>query len=117
MAEGIQGVGGIHELPKGYLKEAYEHVRAAGGLCLSDEVQTGFGRIGHNFWGFEYHGVKPDIVSMAKQMGNGFPLAAVACTEECAHALQKVTFTTYGANPISMAVGREVLKVIKEEKL
>jgi alanine-glyoxylate transaminase / (R)-3-amino-2-methylpropionate-pyruvate transaminase len=71
IAEPIQGVGGAVEMPPGYLKQVYEHVRAAGGLCISDEVQTGFGRTGDNFWGFENHGVTPDIVTMAKGIGNG----------------------------------------------
>jgi alanine-glyoxylate transaminase / (R)-3-amino-2-methylpropionate-pyruvate transaminase len=77
IAEYIQGVGGSVQLPDGYLKQAYEHVRKAGGLCISDEVQTGFGRLGTHYWAFEQQGVLPDIVTMAKSIGNGFPLAAV----------------------------------------
>jgi alanine-glyoxylate transaminase/(R)-3-amino-2-methylpropionate-pyruvate transaminase len=85
---------------------------------LSDEVQTGFGRCGTHYWGFETLGTKPDIVSMAKQMGNGFPLAAVAMTKEVASSLGgKLTFSTYGGNPMAMAAGRETLKVIDDEKL
>jgi len=85
---------------------------------LSDEVQTGFGRCGTHYWGFETLGTTPDIVTMAKQMGNGFPLAAVATTKEIASSLGgKLTFSTYGGNPMAMAAGREVLKVIDDEKL
>ena len=82
IAEPVMGVGGIHPLPKGYLKDAVKFAREAGGVYASDEVQTGFGRTGLNYWGFEMHEVVPDIVTMAKQIGNGFPLAAVACTKE-----------------------------------
>jgi alanine-glyoxylate transaminase/(R)-3-amino-2-methylpropionate-pyruvate transaminase len=85
---------------------------------LSDEVQTGFGRCGSHYWGFETLGVVPDIVSMAKQMGNGFPLGAVAMSKEVASSLQgKFTFSTYGGNPMAMAAGREALKVVDDEKL
>jgi len=91
---------------------------AAGGLYLSDEVQTGFGRCGSHYWGFEMLGVKPDMVSMAKQIGNGFPLAALAMTKEVANALgNKLTFSTYGGSPMAMAAGREALKVVDDEKL
>ena len=76
-----QGVGGAVQYPKGYIAKAFEKVRAHGGLCVSDEVQTGFGRTGDHFWGFEGHGVVPDIVTMAKGIGNGFPLAAVVTTQ------------------------------------
>lgn len=81
-AESIQGVGGTVQYPKGYLAKAFERTRQLGGLCVSDEVQTGFGRTGENFWGFEGHGVIPDIVTMAKGMGNGFPMAAVVTSKE-----------------------------------
>eukprot|EP00356_Strombidium_inclinatum_P007363 CAMPEP_0170491964 /NCGR_PEP_ID=MMETSP0208-20121228/11428_1 /TAXON_ID=197538 /ORGANISM="Strombidium inclinatum, Strain S3" /LENGTH=452 /DNA_ID=CAMNT_0010767625 /DNA_START=11 /DNA_END=1369 /DNA_ORIENTATION=- len=117
MAEAVQGVGGIYPLPDGYLKKAYSHVRAAGGLCLSDEVQTGFGRLGSHYWGFEEAGVVPDIVTMAKQIGNGFPLAAVACSSKIVQPFEKLCFTTYGGNPAAMAAGREVLRVIDDEQL
>ena len=70
------------QYPKGYLARAFDKVRAHGGLCISDEVQTGFGRTGDHFWGFEGHGVIPDMVTMAKGIGNGFPLAAVVTTRE-----------------------------------
>jgi alanine-glyoxylate transaminase/(R)-3-amino-2-methylpropionate-pyruvate transaminase len=80
IAESIQGVGGFVEFPPGYLEHVYGYVRAAGGVCIADEVQTGFGRTGTHFWGFETQGVIPDIVTMAKGIGNGCPLAAVVTT-------------------------------------
>jgi len=106
-------------MPENFIPKAVEHVRAAGGLYLSDEVQTGFGRLGSHYWGHEALEMgKPDIITMAKMMGNGFPIAAVATTKEIANSFgSKMTFSTYGGNPIAMATGREVLKVIDEEKL
>src|SRR5882724_13073473 len=89
IAESIQGVGGVVVFPDGYLKHTYEHVRAAGGLCIADEVQAGFGRTGTHFWGFETQGVIPDIVTMAKGIGNGCPLAAVVTTHQIASVLAK----------------------------
>ena len=116
IAEPIQGVGGFVVLPDGYLKHTYEHVRAAGGLCISDEVQTGFGRTGTHFWGFETHGVIPDIVTMAKGIGNGAPLAAVVTTPKIAAVMaQKVHFNTFGGNPVVSAIGTAVLEVIEKE--
>ena len=79
-AESIQGVGGAVVYPEGFLKRTYEHIREAGGVCIADEVQTGFTRTGTHYWGFENHGVIPDIVTMAKGIGNGAPLAAVVTT-------------------------------------
>lgn len=118
IAESIQGVGGFVEFPPGYLKHAYEHVRAAGGVCIADEVQTGFGRTGTHFWGFETQGVIPDIVTMAKGIGNGCPLAAVVTTPKIAAALvSKIHFNTFGGNPVVTAMGKAVLEVIEKEKL
>jgi alanine-glyoxylate transaminase / (R)-3-amino-2-methylpropionate-pyruvate transaminase len=118
IAESIQGVGGAVVFPDGYLKHAYEHVRAAGGLCIADEVQTGFGRTGTHFWGFETQGVVPDIVTMAKGIGNGCPLAAVVTTPEIAATIaSRIHFNTFGGNPVSMAQGRAVLRVIEQEGL
>lgn len=118
LAESIQGVGGFVVFPDGYLQRAYAHVRAAGGLCIADEVQTGFGRTGTHFWGFETQGVLPDIVTMAKSIGNGAPLAAVVTTPEIASVLtRKVHFNTFGGNPVVSAVGRAVLEVIEAEDL
>ncbi len=118
IAESIQGVGGFVEFPEGYLKHTYEHVRAAGGVCIADEVQTGFGRTGTHFWGFETQGVIPDIVTMAKGIGNGCPLAAVVTTPKIAQSLVgKVHFNTFGGNPVVSAIGKAVLEVIENEKL
>jgi alanine-glyoxylate transaminase/(R)-3-amino-2-methylpropionate-pyruvate transaminase len=118
IAESIQGVGGFVEFPPGYLKHAYEHVRAAGGVCIADEVQTGFGRTGTHYWGFQTQDVIPDIVTMAKGIGNGCPLAAVVTTPEIASVLsQKIHFNTFGGNPVVCAIGKAVLEVIDKEKL
>jgi alanine-glyoxylate transaminase/(R)-3-amino-2-methylpropionate-pyruvate transaminase len=116
--ESIQGVGGSIEYADGFIPKAYELIREHGGLCIADEVQTGFGRTGTNYWGFQNHGVIPDIVTMAKGIGNGFPLAAVVTTPEIAQTLsQRLHFNTYGGNPIVSAVGRAVLRTIDDENL
>ena len=118
IAESIQGVGGTVIFPDGYLKRVYGHVRAQGGLCIADEVQAGFGRTGTHFWGFETQDVVPDIVTMAKGIGNGAPLAAVVTTPEIAKTLaSRIHFNTYGGNPISCAMGKAVLEVIEKEGL
>ena len=118
IAESIQGVGGCVVFPDNYLKHAYEHVRAAGGLCIADEVQAGFGRTGTHYWGFETQGVIPDIVTMAKGIGNGCPLGAVVTTPKVATALsQRIHFNTFGGNPVVCAIGKAVLEIIEEEKL
>ena len=118
IAESIQGVGGTVVFPDGYLKHAYEHARAAGGVCIADEVQTGFGRTGQHFWGFQLQGVIPDIVTMAKGIGNGVPLAAVVTTPQIASVLAKrIHFNTFGGNPVVCAQGKAVLEVIEREKL
>eukprot|EP00088_Acartia_fossae_P003947 TRINITY_DN11696_c0_g1_i1.p1 TRINITY_DN11696_c0_g1~~TRINITY_DN11696_c0_g1_i1.p1 ORF type:complete len:499 (+),score=87.62 TRINITY_DN11696_c0_g1_i1:38-1534(+) len=116
-AESIQGVGGSVQYPKGYLKRAFARTRELGGVCISDEVQTGFGRTGEHFWGFQGHGVMPDIVTMAKGIGNGFPMAAVVTTPEIAATMsQALHFNTFGGNPMAGAVGIKVLEVMDEEK-
>lgn len=118
IAESIQGVGGTVVFPDGYLEHAYAHARAAGGLCIADEVQSGFGRTGTHFWGFETHGVIPDIVTLAKGIGNGCPLAAVVTTPAIAKALTSRThFNTFGGNPVVCAQGKAVLEVIEREQL
>jgi len=118
VAESIQGVGGFVVFPDNYLKETYAHVRAAGGVCIADEVQTGFGRTGTHFWGFETQGVIPDIVTMAKGIGNGAPLAAVVTTPQIAATMAgKIHFNTFGGNPVVSAMGKAVLEVIETEKL
>ena len=115
--ESVQGYGGIVEMPKGYMSGAAERVRAAGGLYIADEVQSGFGRTGDHMWGFEVDNLVPDIVVMAKGIGNGFPLGAVVAKKAIGDAMaEKFTFHTYGANPTSCAAGRAVLQVIREER-
>ncbi|MCD9583935.1 aminotransferase class III-fold pyridoxal phosphate-dependent enzyme [Tenacibaculum maritimum] len=117
--EPIISCGGQVELPEHFLAEVYTKIRAAGGICISDEVQTGCGRMGKTFWGFQLHQVIPDIVTIGKPLGNGHPIAAVACTQEIANSFANGMeyFNTFGGNPVSCAIGAEVLKVIKREKL
>ncbi|XP_076922193.1 alanine--glyoxylate aminotransferase 2 homolog 2, mitochondrial-like [Bidens hawaiensis] len=116
--EAIQGVGGIVELAPSYLTSAYTTIKKAGGLVIADEVQCGFARTGSNFWGFQNHGIVPDIVTMAKGIGNGIPLGAVVTTPEIAAVLTRRNyFNTFGGNPVSTAAGHAVLKVIEKEKL
>jgi alanine-glyoxylate transaminase/(R)-3-amino-2-methylpropionate-pyruvate transaminase len=118
IAEPIQGVGGVTRGAPNYFREAYAVAREHGGLCIADEVQTGFGRTGHHYWGFQNYGVVPDIVTMAKGFGNGVPLAAVTTRREIAEALSRRThFNTFGGNPVSLAAGLAVLDVIEEEGL
>ncbi|TVP79140.1 MAG: aminotransferase class III-fold pyridoxal phosphate-dependent enzyme [Puniceicoccaceae bacterium] len=117
-AESIQGVGGVVVFPDGYLKESYRIIREAGGVCIADEVQAGFGRTGEAFWGFETQDVIPDIVTMAKSIGNGAPLAAVVTTPEIAATLQqRIHFNTFGGNPVSCIIGKTVLEVIERDGL
>ncbi|MBN2561123.1 MAG: aspartate aminotransferase family protein [Phycisphaerae bacterium] len=116
IAEPIMGVGGAVTPPKEYFQVAYEEVRKAGGLCIADEVQTGFGRTGTKYWGFENYGVVPDIVTMAKGIGNGAALGAVTTTPEIAKALVgKLHFNTFGGNPVQATYGLATLDVIDEE--
>ena len=119
IAESLVSCGGQLEHTPGYLEAAYKYVRGAGGVCIADEVQVGFGRVGSHFWGFETQGVIPDIVTMGKPIGNGHPLAAVVTTPEIANAFANGMeyFNTFGGNPVSCAVGLAVLDVIEDEKL
>jgi len=119
IAEPIVGCGGQVPLSEGYLKNVYETIRAQGGLCISDEVQVGFGRLGDHFWGFQMHNVVPDIVILGKPMGNGHPIGAVVTTAEIAERFDNGIefFSSFGGNPVSCRIGQAVLKVIKEEKL
>jgi 4-aminobutyrate aminotransferase-like enzyme/Ser/Thr protein kinase RdoA (MazF antagonist) len=119
LCESVISCGGQVTLPAGYLAEAYAYTRAAGGVCIADEVQTGCGRHGQFFWAFEEHGVLPDIVVIGKPIGNGHPLAAVVTTKKIADAFANGMeyFNTFGGNPVSCAIGLEVLRVIKDEKL
>jgi 4-aminobutyrate aminotransferase-like enzyme len=119
IAETCPSVGGQIILPPGYLAEVYRRVRAAGGLCIADEVQTGLGRVGSHFWAFHAHGVVPDIVVMGKPLGNGHPMAAVVTTREIADAFDNGMefFSTFGGNNVSCAVGLAVLDVLRDEQL
>jgi alanine-glyoxylate transaminase / (R)-3-amino-2-methylpropionate-pyruvate transaminase len=118
IAEPIQGVGGATYGARNYLKEAYKIARDNGGLCIADEVQTGFGRTGDHYWGFENFDVVPDFVTMAKGIGNGVPLGAVTTRMDIAQALtQRIHFNTFGGNPVCMAAGLAVLEVIDEDGL
>jgi len=110
---------GIMVPPPGYLSNAFNKIRAAGGLCVADEVQSGFGRTGEHFWGFEAHGVVPDIVTLGKPIGNGLSMAAVVTTPAIMASLTKETdfFSTTGGSPVACAVGLAVLDVLEQEGL
>mmetsp|Transcript_16234 Transcript_16234/g.30799 ORF Transcript_16234/g.30799 Transcript_16234/m.30799 type:complete len:233 (-) Transcript_16234:180-878(-) len=112
-------VAGVILPPREYLKHCYRHVRSAGGVCIADEVQTGFGRFGEYFWGFEQQGVVPDIVTMGKPFGNGMPLAAVVTTRAVSDAFCNGMeyFNTFGGNPVCAAAGLAVLEIIESEGL
>jgi 4-aminobutyrate aminotransferase-like enzyme len=119
IAETLPSVGGQIVPPAGYLAEAYAHVREAGGVCIADEVQVGFGRLGTHYWGFEMQGVVPDIVVLGKPAGNGFPLGVVVTTEEIARSFDNGMefFSTFGGNPVACAAGLAVLDVVRDEGL
>lgn len=117
--ESGMSVAGVILPPEGYLSSCYAAVRAAGGLCVADEVQTGLGRFGVTWWGFQQQGVVPDIVTMGKPMGNGMPLAAVVCTREVSDAFARGPeyFNTFGGNPVCAAAGLAVFETIERERL
>lgn len=119
IGESLLGCGGQIVLPDGYLPYIYEQVRKYGGVCIADEVQVGFGRVGSHYWAFETQNVIPDIVTLGKPMGNGHPIAAVITTPEIASSFNTGMeyFNTYGGNPVSCAIGMAVLDVIEEENL
>jgi 4-aminobutyrate aminotransferase-like enzyme/Ser/Thr protein kinase RdoA (MazF antagonist) len=119
IAESLMGTAGAIIHPPGYLAEAFQAVRSVGGLCISDEVQVGFGRLGSDFWGFQAHGVVPDIVTMGKPIGNGHPMAAVITTRAIAEAFDTGMkyFNTFGGNPVSCAIGMAVLDEIDSRGL
>jgi 4-aminobutyrate aminotransferase-like enzyme/Ser/Thr protein kinase RdoA (MazF antagonist) len=119
IAESISGCGGQVVFPAGYLEAAYGHARAAGAVCIADEVQVGFGRVGTAMWAFEEHGVVPDIVTLGKPIGNGHPLGAVVTSSALAaqFANGMEWFNTFGGNPVSCAAGMAVLDVIEQERL
>lgn len=119
ICESLMGCGGQIVLPDGYLQAAYRHVRAAGGVCIADEVQVGLGRVGTHLWGFETQGVVPDIVTLGKPIGNGHPIGAVITTPEVAASFDTGMeyFNTFGGNPVSCAVGLAVLDVLEGDGL
>jgi alanine-glyoxylate transaminase/(R)-3-amino-2-methylpropionate-pyruvate transaminase len=116
--EPVQGYGGIVEMPAGYISGAADRVRAHGGLLILDEVQSGFGKTGKALWAFDAHDVVPDILVLAKGIGNGIPLGAVVARREVAEPMgSKLLFHTYGANPVACAAGRAVLQVIADDRM
>ena len=119
IAESMPSVAGQIVLPPGYLNRVYDAVRKAGGVCIADEVQTGYGRIGTHFWAFESYGVVPDIVVLGKPIGNGHPIGAVITTRAIADSFANGMefFSTFGGNTVSCAIGLAVLEVVEEEKL
>ncbi len=119
IAESCPSVAGQIFLPEGYLARVYQYVREAGGLCIADEVQTGYGRTGTHFYAFEEQGVVPDIVVLGKPIGNGHPVSALVTTPEIAETFDNGMefFSTFGGNTVSCAVGLEVLSVVLEENL
>jgi 4-aminobutyrate aminotransferase-like enzyme len=119
LCESLPGCAGQIVPPPGYLSEAWRRVRAAGGVCIADEVQVGFGRVGTHFWAFETQQAVPDIVTLGKPIGNGHPLAAVLTTREIARSFDNGMeyFNTFGGNPVSCAIGLAVLDVIRDEGL
>jgi len=119
IAEPIVGCGGQVPLAEGYLNEVYPKIRAQGGLCISDEVQVGFGRLGSHFWGYEMYGVVPDMVILGKPMGNGHPIGAVVTTSDIAESFDNGLefFSSFGGNPVSCAIGEAVLDAIEEDGL
>jgi 4-aminobutyrate aminotransferase-like enzyme/Ser/Thr protein kinase RdoA (MazF antagonist) len=119
IAETLPSVAGQIVFPPNYLAEAYRHVRAAGGVCIADEAQVGFARLGTHFWGFETQAVVPDIVVLGKPIANGFPIAAVVTTAEIAASFANGMefFSTFGGNPVSCAAGLAVLDVLRDENL
>ncbi|XP_060066596.1 ethanolamine-phosphate phospho-lyase-like [Ylistrum balloti] len=120
IAESMQSCGGQIIPPQGYLKSVYKYVREAGGICIADEVQVGFGRVGSHFWAFQLQDVEPDIVTLGKPMGNGHPVAAVITTQEISDSFKNSGmeyFNTYGGNPVSCSIALAVLDVIEKEHL
>jgi len=119
ISEPIVGCGGQVPLADGYLKEVYQTIRKQGGVCISDEVQTGFGRLGDYFWGFEAQNVTPDIVILGKPIANGHPMGVVVCSEAVSQSFDQGVefFSSYGGNPVSCAIAHAVLDVIEDEGL
>ena len=118
-SESILGCGGQVVLPKNYLKEIFKKIRSKKGICISDEVQTGFGRVGNNFWAFQNQDVIPDIVTLGKPMGNGHPIAALITTKKIAKKFNNGMeyFNSFGGNPVSLSIGESVLEFIEKKNL
>jgi 4-aminobutyrate aminotransferase-like enzyme len=119
IAETFPSVGGQIIPPKGYLAAVYEKIRAAGGVCIADEVQTGLGRLGEYYFGFEHQGAEPDIVVMGKPIGNGHPLGVLVTTKEIAESFDNGIefFSTFGGSNLSCRIGKEVLDIVDDEGL
>ena len=119
IAEPIVGCAGQVFLPKNYIKKIYSSIKKLGGLYISDETQTGFGRLGKYFWGYEMHEIIPDIIILGKPIGNGHPMAAVITTEKINKSFENGMefFSSFGGNPVSCEIGKSVLKIIEEETL
>ena len=119
IVESLLGCGGQILLPQGFLEESFKLVRAAGGICISDEVQVGLGRVGFHFWGFELQNVIPDIITIGKPLGNGHPIAAVVTTPDIAATFNNGMeyFNSFGGNPVSCAIALSVMNVIEKDKL
>lgn len=118
IGEAIQGVGGVVTPPREYFQIVYDAVRRAGGLCIADEVQSGLGRTGEHFWAFEHYGVTPDMVTMAKGIGNGAALGAVVTRMEIAEGLAgRLHFNTFGGNPVACAAGQATIETIRQDNL
>ena len=117
IAEPIQGVGGFATPPDGFFGAMHKVLAANDILFISDEVQTGWGRTGDHFWGYEAHGITPDILTFAKGVGNGITLAGCVARAEVINVLDRTSFTTFGGNPLSVAAGRATLKFVKDHDL
>ena len=115
--EPIQGEGGIITMPDGYLPKLHNLIKKYNGVFICDEVQTGFGRVGKDFWGYKWLGVKPDIIVTAKAMANGYPMGAVITKKKIMSTFKQGYFNTYGGGPLQCRLGLEVLKILKDEKL
>ncbi|MCY3947430.1 MAG: aspartate aminotransferase family protein [Anaerolineaceae bacterium] len=117
IAEPIQGVGGYIVPPEDYFGRVAPIIRAAGGVFISDEVQTGWGRTGERWWGIEHWGVEPDIMTFAKGMGNGYPVGCTIASAEVADALPGMTFSTFGGNPVSMATALATIEYMERNQV
>lgn len=117
LAEPVQGVGGFVVPPKEYFQVAVDIVRRYGGIFISDEVQTGFGRTGTHWWGIQHYGVVPDVMTMAKGIANGMPAAACLARPEIAASLPRMTISTFGGSPVSMAAANATMDVMEQEDI